>query len=246
MGGRICVATHPVHSVVMSDITRLTDAAAANFVAAGFSGMVDRTEAALAAHRALQQKLAGDNPRSLEYRLRMIEGHVAIWQARLDIMAVLRTLRFMSVLDFRKPGPRQRVSLDTLGSSLGLKVSRTDQLINQVQNGLSFKALVSLKTMSGMTASEIASMIGIPARTLARRRAAGKLAPDESERLLRIATVFEKAVCLFEGDVPAALTWLRAPKKALSQQSPWTYARSELGAREVLDLIGRLEYGVFT
>jgi putative toxin-antitoxin system antitoxin component (TIGR02293 family) len=161
-------------------------------------------------------------------------------------VAVVSTLKLMSVLDIRKPGRRQPVSLDTLGSSLGLKVSRTDQLIDQVQHGLSFKALVSLEAISGMTASEIASMIGIPARTLARRRVAGKLAPDESERLLRIATVFEKAVGLFEGDVPAALAWLRAPKKALSQQSPWTFARSELGAREVLDLIGRLEYGVFT
>ena len=161
-------------------------------------------------------------------------------------MAVVSTLRIMSVLETRKPGRMQRVSLNTLGSSLGLKVSRTDQLIDQVQQGLSFKALVSLEAMSGMTASEIASIIAIPARTLARRRVAGKLAPDESERLLRIAAVFEKAAGLFEGDLPAALAWLRTPKKALRQQSPLTYARSELGAREVLDLIGRLEYGVFT
>ncbi len=152
----------------------------------------------------------------------------------------------MSTLDIRKPGRRPHVSFNTLGSSLGLKVSRTDQLIEQVQHGLPFKALVSLEAMSGMTASEIASIIGIPARTFARRRVAGKLAPDESERLLRIATVFEKTVGLFEGDVPAALAWLRTPKKALGQQSPLTYARTELGAREVLDLIGRLEYGVFT
>ena len=152
----------------------------------------------------------------------------------------------MSTLDARKPGRRQVVSKKTVGASLGLKVSRTVELIDQVQHGLSFKALLSLEAMSGMTDFEIASMIGIPARTLARRRVAGKLAPDESERLLRIATVFEQAVGLFEGDVPAALAWLRTPKKALGQQSPWTYARSELGAREVLDLIGRLEYGVFT
>jgi putative toxin-antitoxin system antitoxin component (TIGR02293 family) len=135
-------------------------------------------------------------------------------------MAVVITLRLMSVLDIRNPGRRQRVSLDTLGSSLGLKASRTDQLIDQVQHGLSFKALVSLEAASGMTASEIASIIGIPARTLARRRSAGKLAPDESERLLRIATVFEKAVGLFEGNVPAALAWLRAPKKAFKPAEP--------------------------
>jgi putative toxin-antitoxin system antitoxin component (TIGR02293 family) len=161
-------------------------------------------------------------------------------------MAEMGTLRLMSSLHIRKPGRRQGVSVKTLGASLGLKVTRTDQLIDQVQHGLSFKALVSLEAASGMTASEIASIIGIPARTLARRRSAGKLAPDESERLLRIATVLEKAVGLFEGDVPAALAWLRSPKKALRHQSPLSYARSELGAREVLDLIGRLEYGVFT
>ena len=126
-------------------------------------------------------------------------------------MAVVSTLRIMSVLETRKPGRRQRVSLNTLGSSLGLKVSRTDQLIDQVQQGLSFKALVSLAAMSGMTASEIASIIGIPARTLARRRVAGKLAPDESERLLRIAAVFEKAAGLFEGR--------RAPRSGVAENS---------------------------
>jgi putative toxin-antitoxin system antitoxin component (TIGR02293 family) len=152
----------------------------------------------------------------------------------------------MSTLKIRKAGGKQSVSPETLGASLGLKESRIGQLIGQLQHGLSFKALASFEASSGMTISEIASLIGIPARTLARRRVAGKLAPDESERLFRIATVFEKAVGLFEGDVPAALAWLGTPKKALGRQSPWTYARSELGSQEVLDLIGRLEYGVFT
>jgi hypothetical protein len=71
-------------------------------------------------------------------------------------MAVVRTLRLMSVLNIRQPGRRQRVSLNTFGSSLGLKVSRTDQLIDQVQHGLSFKALISFEATSGMTASELA------------------------------------------------------------------------------------------
>ena len=94
--------------------------------------------------------------------------------------------------------------------------------------------------------TDIATIIGLPERTLARRRAAGKLAPDESERLLRIATVFEKAVNLFEGDVHAAVAWLRKPRKALAHQTPLAYSRTGIGAREVEDLIGRLEYGVFS
>ena len=96
-----------------------------------------------------------------------------------------------------------------------------------------------------MPIAEIANVLEIPERTLARRKARGKLARDESERLLRLSTVFEKTVELFEGDVPAAVAWLKSSKAALGHQSPLDYTRSELGAREVEDLIGRLEHGVF-
>jgi putative toxin-antitoxin system antitoxin component (TIGR02293 family) len=89
-------------------------------------------------------------------------------------------------------------------------------------------------------------VIGIPERTLARRRSAGKLEPDESERLLRVAILFEKSVDLFEGDVKAAVNWLTSSKKALAGQAPLLYARTELGAREVEDLIGRLDHGIFS
>jgi putative toxin-antitoxin system antitoxin component (TIGR02293 family) len=88
-------------------------------------------------------------------------------------------------------------------------------------------------------------VVGIPERTLARRRLAGRFAADESERLLRISAVFEKAVELFEGDVAGAVTWLTRPTKDLGHQTPLKYSRSELGAREVESLIGRLEHGVF-
>jgi putative toxin-antitoxin system antitoxin component (TIGR02293 family) len=99
---------------------------------------------------------------------------------------------------------------------------------------------------TGFAPSAIATAIDIPERTLARRRATGRLAPDESERLFRISTVFEKAVALFEGDVPAAINWLTTPKRAIGHQTPWDYSRFEPGAREVENLIGRLEHGVFT
>jgi len=106
--------------------------------------------------------------------------------------------------------------------------------------------LHSLASVSGLPVPVLASLVGIPGRTLARRKAAGRLAPEESERLLRISTVFELAVELFEGDVAAAIDWLTAPKKALGGNAPLAYARTELGAREVEALIGRLEHGVFS
>ncbi|MBI1747076.1 MAG: DUF2384 domain-containing protein [Acidobacteria bacterium] len=127
-----------------------------------------------------------------------------------------------------------------------MNTTRTDALIRQVEQGLSFRALVVFESQTGIPAPMIAEVMGIPERTLARRKAAGKLAPYESERLLRISVVFEKAAELFEGDVAATVKWLTASKRELGDHSPLTYSRTELGAREVEKLIGRLEHGVFS
>jgi putative toxin-antitoxin system antitoxin component (TIGR02293 family) len=105
--------------------------------------------------------------------------------------------------------------------------------------------LRSFESRSGIAISEIAQVAGIAPRTLARRRTAGKFTWDESERLLRISRVFESAVELFEGDVPAAAKWLNTPQRSLSGRTPLAYSRTEVGAGEVEDLIGRLEHGVF-
>jgi putative toxin-antitoxin system antitoxin component (TIGR02293 family) len=132
------------------------------------------------------------------------------------------------------------------GRSLGLSASDTFDLIQQIERGFSFTTLLTLEANSGVSLALLASVIGIPERTLARRKTSGKLEPDESERLLRISTLFEKCVELFEGDVTAAVNWLTSPKKALNRQPPLLYARTELGAREVEDLIGRIDHGVFS
>jgi putative toxin-antitoxin system antitoxin component (TIGR02293 family) len=131
------------------------------------------------------------------------------------------------------------------GHALGLKAESSRELIRQVGRGFSFHALLAFESRSGISLPEIASIIGIPPRTLARRKASGRLTSNESEKLLRLSSVFEQAVDLFEGDEAAARQWLTAPKKALENQSPIAYSRTELGAREVENLIGRLEHGVF-
>jgi putative toxin-antitoxin system antitoxin component (TIGR02293 family) len=141
-----------------------------------------------------------------------------------------------------KPASRQ----SGLGVSLGLGASTTAELIRRVQRGLSYTSLRKFAGSSGLRVSELAPVLGIPERTLARRRVSGKLAPEESERLLRISNLFEKAVRMFDGEVGPAVQWLTTPKKYLQNEAPLRYARTELGAREVENLLGRLEHGVFS
>jgi putative toxin-antitoxin system antitoxin component (TIGR02293 family) len=134
----------------------------------------------------------------------------------------------------------------TRGSSLGMRNRTTPQLIQQIESGFPFNTLLKFEANSGVEPAELMAVLGIPERTLARRRTAGRLAPEESERLLRIGTVYEKAVELFNGDIPAAVQWLTTSKKALGGETPLRYSRTGPGAREVENLIGRMEYGVFS
>ena len=146
----------------------------------------------------------------------------------------------------RRSMSRRREFSPIGGSSLGLAARDTAELILQVERGFPYKALRTFESNSGLSVSMIASMIGVPARTLARRNAVGRITPEESERLLRISSIFEKAVELFEGDVAEAVNWLTNPRKIFDNRSPLVYARTEVGAREVENLIGRLEHGAFS
>jgi putative toxin-antitoxin system antitoxin component (TIGR02293 family) len=174
----------------------------------------------------------------------------ATWRKLLAIMAgmlyIVRMVQaHISNMRAASRGDRHRSPFAARGASLGLSPATPAELIRKLERGFPFDSIVQLANHSGIPVSRIAAVVGIPERTLARRKTSGRLTLDESERLLRLANIFEKACDLFEGDVPAAVNWLTAEKKALGEQVPLDYSRTELGAREVENLIGQLEHGVF-
>ena len=142
--------------------------------------------------------------------------------------------------------PPRRHRRSTHWGALGLPVATALDVVSELDRGFPYSALLRFERTSGLSLARIAQLIRIPRRTLLRRKATGRLLPDESERLLRVAGVFEKAVGLFGGDVAAARRWLGAPRGELGNVPPIEFARTDVGAREVEDLIGRLEHGVFT
>jgi putative toxin-antitoxin system antitoxin component (TIGR02293 family) len=129
-------------------------------------------------------------------------------------------------------------------SLLGLRVRDTVALLRQIERGLSYAALERLQRNIDLSLRDLAELVRISPRTLARRKEKGRLEPDESDRLLRVARIFAKALGLFEGEFQAARGWLFAPQPALNGATPIAFARTEVGAREVEQLIGRLEHGI--
>ena len=129
---------------------------------------------------------------------------------------------------------------------LGMKATSLPALLREVEKGLPYRAYERFADALGATSDDLLKLIGIPRRTLVRRKAEGRFSPEESDRLLRAARVFSRAIDLFNGDREAALGWLTQPVLAFGGAVPLDLATTELGAREVEALVLRLEHGVFS
>lgn len=129
---------------------------------------------------------------------------------------------------------------------LGLQTYDVARLTERVRRGLPYSALERFQHNAPWSAEEILDWVQIPERTAARRKQGGQLTPEESDRLLRAARIFAKAIALFEGDVYGAAEWLSSPLHALGGAIPTDFAKTDIGAREVENVIERLEHGVYT
>lgn len=138
---------------------------------------------------------------------------------------------------------RQRPVLSLL---LGIPANDNQELIQEIHQGLQVSAFHRLAQQMQLTSDELAKATTIKTRTLARRKKHGLMNPEESDRLVRLAGLFQNAVDLFEGNSESAAQWFRTPKTALGGVTPLQYADTAIGTTEVADLIGRLEHGIFS
>lgn len=78
-----------------------------------------------------------------------------------------------------------------------------------------------------------------------RRKVTGRLRPEESERVYRLAKVLAYAESVL-GTREKARRWLNSPNQALGNATPFSLLETEAGADEVTHVLGRIEYGVYS
>lgn len=127
---------------------------------------------------------------------------------------------------------------------LGFTTFDAVKLHERVAAGFSYATLERLRRTLGLSLARFGELIWMAPRTLARRKASKRLQPEESDRLLRLSRIVGLSLLLFEGELAEARRWLLAPHPALGNELPLELASTEVGAREVERLIGRLEYGI--
>lgn len=125
--------------------------------------------------------------------------------------------------------------------ALGRSLSTDGDLREAIREGFPHAVLAELMRASGLTLKELADALDLSPRSLQRRRR-GRLARFESDRLYRMARVLALARESL-GDGPRASRWLKRTNRALGGVAPLGAIDTELGAREVENLLGRIAYG---
>ena len=129
---------------------------------------------------------------------------------------------------------------------LGKTVKKPDDLANLVRNGLPAESVTALAEKLHLGNSDLSRKLGIPQRTLTRRLSqASLLTPAESDRTARMARVYANAIEML-GDQDTAIEWLRTPNRALGGARPLDQLDTDMGARLVEDVLGRIAYGVYS
>jgi len=118
-------------------------------------------------------------------------------------------------------------------------------MIERIHAGLPIFELAALQESLAVPLETLAAKLGISKATLHRRKIEGRLDAAESERVLRFARLMGKAIHVF-GSENNAREWLNKAQFGLGGAVPLDYAETEIGAREVENLLGRIEYGVYS
>ncbi|HZP61412.1 MAG TPA: antitoxin Xre-like helix-turn-helix domain-containing protein [Opitutaceae bacterium] len=117
------------------------------------------------------------------------------------------------------------------------------ELVPRLRKGLPAAMLEQVADTLGFSAGLLAEKLGIARRTLTRKQSNGEpLSREASEKILRVARVRNLARTLFTTD-EAISTWLSQPDSALDDAAPLDLLDTELGAREVENLLRALAHG---
>ncbi len=141
--------------------------------------------------------------------------------------------------------PAQVHVSDLLGGKKVLgRISETEGMLRRVRDGLPYASLEALTIQLGLEPGDIGAVVGIPPRTLARRKHTRQLSPIESDRLYRLAYVTHVASAAL-GGVSAARRWLSQANRSLGGVAPLSLLDTDIGCRRVEEALVRLNYGLY-
>lgn len=138
--------------------------------------------------------------------------------------------------------------LNNITALLGInaKIKNDIDLVNITRKGIRIKAIENLANHLHINTGKLSAYLPVSQRTLKRYEKKNDiLSKIITDRLLQIAEVLATAIDVFE-DEDNASTWMTRKNKALGDMIPLELMDTSAGINLVLDILGRIEYGVYS
>lgn len=125
------------------------------------------------------------------------------------------------------------------------KISDGNDMQEALRKGLPYATFEAVLKALDVGSKDLADLLGVAARTLARRKKTHQLSPAESDRLYRVAYITLLATDVL-GSLEKARSWLHKSNRALGGHSPISFLDTAIGERHVEDLLNRINYGIYS
>jgi len=142
--------------------------------------------------------------------------------------------------------------LDILGipgstsSSSAMLQDSTNDSIEVVRRGLSIESFKRVANYYQLSDAQMSKVVGTSVRTIVRLQKEDKpLNATWSDRLYRLARVAAQAQDVFER-ADTATSWLKRPNRGLNGHAPVDLLDTDAGTEQVVELLDRIEYGVYS
>ena len=118
------------------------------------------------------------------------------------------------------------------------------QYISLIRHGVPMQTLLHLMKSTEISATEIASILHTSERTLRRYTNDTLLNPEQSERIIELASLFSRGAEVF-GSLDNFKTWMNSTIVALGNIKPKELLDTSLGIEILQEELGRIEHGIF-
>lgn len=138
--------------------------------------------------------------------------------------------------------------LESLGRSAAVRadVQSALDVHRLLAKGIEGKAIRRFAAYYDLSSEDLTQLLGIKKRTLQRReQTEARLSPGETDRLWRAAVILREATEVL-GSRAKAASWLHRENRALGGARPLDLIATEAGYEEVRNVLGRIDWGVWS
>lgn len=141
-------------------------------------------------------------------------------------------------------------ALPAIAPMLAPQVTQAEFLLSNhqkaklVAQGIQKVSFENFKKVASLDYTQMAWLLDCARNTLINKKGTDTLDATLSEKLIGLAEVYTRGIDVF-GSLEAMQQWLHHTNMALGGITPFSLLQSSYGRAEVLDCLGRIEWGVF-